>query len=184
MRSFLIFSLLGLAASVVAQDVDSTDIPSQCKDICAPVVSLTSTCDKKNNNDDAAEIKCVCNDPRASKNIPDCAACLDKYSKDGKDNDANDIVRQCSFTSTMYDATATSASATSNSSASMTSPSLASGSGNMSVTSMRGTASATGSSTSSNAESSPSTSSAGKSIELASGLFGTALLSLMAFVAL
>ncbi|OGE55400.1 hypothetical protein PENARI_c004G02645 [Penicillium arizonense] len=181
MRSFFIFSVLALAASVVAQDVDSSDIPSQCKDVCAPVVSLTSTCDKKASNDDAAEMKCVCNDPRASKSVPDCAACLDTYSKDGKNNDANDLVRQCSFTSTTYDAIASSPSATSNSTSS-TSPSTASGSGNMSFTSMSGTASATGSSTSSNAASS-TPNSAGKSTELTTGLFGTAL-SLMAFVGL
>ncbi|KAJ5990222.1 hypothetical protein N7499_010749 [Penicillium canescens] len=180
MRSFFIFSVLALAASVVAQDVDSSDIPSQCKDVCAPVVSLTSTCDKKANNDDAAEMKCVCDDPRASKSVPNCAACLDTYSKDGKNNDANDLVRQCSFSSTTYDA-ASSPSATSNSTSS-TSPSTASGSGNMSFTSMSGTASATGSSTSSNAASS-TPNSAGKSTELTTGLFGTAL-SLMAFVGL
>jgi hypothetical protein len=85
MRSFFIIAVLAIAASIVAQDVDSSDIPSQCKSACAPVVSLTSTCDKSN-NDDAAERRCICNDHRASRDIPNCAACLDKYSKDGQDN--------------------------------------------------------------------------------------------------
>lgn len=85
MRSFFMFSVLALTASIVAQDVDSNDVPSQCQDACAPVVSLTSSCDRTSNND-TAERKCVCNDSRASKSVPNCAACLDKYSKDGKDN--------------------------------------------------------------------------------------------------
>lgn len=86
MRSFFFFSALALAASVLAQDIDSNDVPSQCTDACASVVSLTARCDKSTNDDDSAERKCVCDDPNASKSVPNCAACLDKYSKDGKDN--------------------------------------------------------------------------------------------------
>ncbi|KAJ5244636.1 hypothetical protein N7489_004732 [Penicillium chrysogenum] len=179
MRSFFIIAVLAIAASIVAQDVDSSDIPSQCKSACAPVVSLTSTCDKSN-NDDAAERRCICNDHRASRDIPNCAACLDKYSKDGQDNDANDLARKCSFTSTTYDAIVSS-SATSNTSASMTSPSTASASGTMSATSMGGTASATGSSTSPNVASS-TPNSADRSTKLTIELFGSTLLGLMALV--
>lgn len=86
MRSLFLFSALALAASVWAQDIDSNDVPSQCKDACASVVSLTARCDNSTHDDDSAEMKCVCNDPGASKNVPNCAACLDKYGKDGKDN--------------------------------------------------------------------------------------------------
>lgn len=86
MRSFFFLPALALAASVVAQDIDSNDVPSQCTDVCASVVSLTASCDKSTHDDDTAERKCVCDDPDASKSVPNCAACLDKYSKDGKDN--------------------------------------------------------------------------------------------------
>lgn len=86
MRSLFLFSALALVASVLAQDIDSNDVPSQCKDACASVVSLTARCDNSTHDDDSAEMKCVCNDPGASKNVPNCAACLDKYGKDGKDN--------------------------------------------------------------------------------------------------
>ncbi|GAB1199306.1 hypothetical protein APSETT444_008652 [Aspergillus pseudonomiae] len=177
MRSILIFSVLAFAGSIVAQDIESSDVPAQCKDVCAPVVSLTSTCDSSN-TDEAAELKCVCDDPQASTSIPNCAACLDKYSKDGKDNDANDLIRECSFTSTTYTADS-SPSATSNS-AGTTSPSTTSGSGTMSVTSTDGTASATGSSTGSSSAAA-TTNAAGKSVELQTGLFGAGLLGLLAF---
>lgn len=86
MRSLFLFSALALAASVWAQDIDSNDVPSQCKDACASVVSLTARCDNSTHDDDSAEMKCVCDDPGASNNVPNCAACLDKYGKDGKDN--------------------------------------------------------------------------------------------------
>lgn len=85
MHVFLALSVLALTASAVAQDVDANDIPSRCSDVCAPVVSLTANCDR-NSTDDAAEMRCVCNGPRASTSVPECAACLDQYSKDGRDN--------------------------------------------------------------------------------------------------
>lgn len=84
--SVLLLSVLSLASSVVAQDVDASDIPTQCKDVCAPVVSLTASCDKKTSDDDNAERNCVCKDSRAAKSIPVCAACLTKHGKDGSDN--------------------------------------------------------------------------------------------------
>lgn len=86
MRSALLISILALASYVVAGDVDANDVPSQCKDVCAPVVSLTASCDKKTDDDDTAELNCVCKDPRASKSLPLCDACLTQYGKDGRDN--------------------------------------------------------------------------------------------------
>lgn len=85
----LIVSLVSftlLASNVIAGDIDANDVPSQCQDVCAPVVSLTSMCDKKTSDDDTDEINCVCKDPRAAKNLPICDACITKYSKDGSDN--------------------------------------------------------------------------------------------------
>ncbi|KNG88481.1 hypothetical protein ANOM_003218 [Aspergillus nomiae NRRL 13137] len=151
MRSLLIFSVLAFAGSIVAQAIESSDVPAQCKDVCAPV---------------------------ASTSIPNCAACLDKYSKDGKDNDANNLIRECSFTSTTYTADS-SPSATSNS-AGTTSPSTTSSSGTMSVTSTDRTASATGSSTGSKSAAA-TTNAAGKSVKLQTGLFGAGLLGLLPF---
>lgn len=84
--SVLLLSTLSLASYVVAGDVDANDLPTQCQDVCAPVVSLTSTCDKKTSEDDHDETSCICKDSRATKSIPMCAACLTKYGKDGSDN--------------------------------------------------------------------------------------------------
>lgn len=80
------FYIFALATYVVAGDVDANDLPSQCKDVCAPVVSLTSSCDSKTNDDDTAELNCICKDPRAAKSLPECDACISKFSKDGRDN--------------------------------------------------------------------------------------------------
>lgn len=84
--SLLLFSTVMLASHVVAGDVDPNDLPSQCQEVCAPVVSLTASCDKKTSEDDTAELKCICKDPRAAKSIPMCDACIAKYSRDGRDN--------------------------------------------------------------------------------------------------
>ncbi|KAJ5242995.1 uncharacterized protein N7469_001322 [Penicillium citrinum] len=67
MRTSSMFYIFALATYVVAGDVDANDLPSQCKDVCAPVVSLTSSCDSKTNDDDTAELNCICKDPPSSK---------------------------------------------------------------------------------------------------------------------
>ncbi|KAJ5279613.1 hypothetical protein N7478_004985 [Penicillium angulare] len=102
---FSVLPVFLLASHVIAGDIDANDVPSECKDVCAPVVSITSSCDKKTSEDDTAELKCICDDPRAAHSLPLCDACMTKYGKDGSDNDANDLVRSCSFTTTSYDST-------------------------------------------------------------------------------
>ena len=86
MHSVFLVSSLALASYVAAGDIDANDAPSQCTDVCAPVVSLTASCDKKTSNDDTAEMSCICKDSGASKSVPLCAACLTQYGKDGSDN--------------------------------------------------------------------------------------------------
>lgn len=86
MRTSSLLYIFAFTSYVVAGDVDANDLPSQCQDVCAPVVSLTSSCDKKTNDDDTAELNCICKDSRAAKSLPDCDACISKYSKDGRDN--------------------------------------------------------------------------------------------------
>jgi hypothetical protein len=86
MRTSSLLYIFALTSYVVAGDVDANDLPSQCQDVCAPVVSLTSSCDKKTHDDDTSELKCICKDPRAAKSLPECDACISKYSKDGRDN--------------------------------------------------------------------------------------------------
>ncbi|KAF2251133.1 hypothetical protein BU26DRAFT_276623 [Trematosphaeria pertusa] len=114
-----------LAAIGLAQDVDSNDVPNQCQAVCASVVSLTSSCDQQ--NDDRAELDCVCQASGADTQVPLCAACVSQYDSDGNDNDVNDIVRSCSFSTTTYNPPAASASLTMISgSASLTTPAASS----------------------------------------------------------
>lgn len=40
--------LSALAVFVAAQDIGQDDIPSQCTDICAEVVSISQRCDNEN----------------------------------------------------------------------------------------------------------------------------------------
>jgi hypothetical protein len=86
-----LFSGLLLVAVVVASNID--DVPHQCRDICAPVVSLASSCDDRsdrinedNDDDDDDELSCICNGSDASTSIPMCDACITEYGNDGSDN--------------------------------------------------------------------------------------------------
>ncbi|KAA8651044.1 uncharacterized protein ATNIH1004_003737 [Aspergillus tanneri] len=95
---------LVLGSVVAAVDVDINDVPSQCRQICDPVASLTASCDRKN-QDDTQELDCICKDSKAPTSIPLCEACIAQNSRDGHDNDANDLVRSCSFSTTSYNPT-------------------------------------------------------------------------------
>lgn len=79
-----VFSGLLLAAIVVASNID--DVPQQCHDVCAPVVSLASSCEDRSDDDDDDELNCICNGSDASTNIPMCDACITNYGNDGRDN--------------------------------------------------------------------------------------------------
>ncbi|KAJ5152214.1 hypothetical protein N7492_010509 [Penicillium capsulatum] len=188
--SVLLVSTLSLASSIVAQDIDANDLPTQCKDVCAPVVSLTASCDKKTSDDDTAERNCVCKDSRAAKSIPVCAACLTTYSKDGGDNvtmlwwllipvDANDLVRSCSLTTTSFGSvtsTSMSGSSTTGATDAMTSGATTASTTSGSVSSMSSTGSGSASSTTpastSNAANGP--------IQAGNGMVGAIFAGLMA----
>jgi hypothetical protein len=72
---------------VTAQDIDNNDVPSECRSVCASVVSLTTTCDAQNDDDDSGYINCVCSGPNATTEIPACEACVANYdTNDGHDN--------------------------------------------------------------------------------------------------
>ncbi|KAF5864638.1 hypothetical protein ETB97_007196 [Aspergillus alliaceus] len=80
-----LFCTLIAAAVVVGTDIDSNDIPTQCQQVCAAVVSLTATCDRKT-DDDKQEQDCICKDSQAPTSIPLCEACIAQNSRDGHDN--------------------------------------------------------------------------------------------------
>ncbi|KAG9193706.1 hypothetical protein G6011_03741 [Alternaria panax] len=98
--------VFALSAIGLAQDVDNEDVPMQCRDVCASVVTLTRDCDNST-NDDAAERRCVCNAQNANTAIPLCAACITQNGGE-LDNDVSEIVRDCSFSTTSYNPSAAS----------------------------------------------------------------------------
>ncbi|OQO03557.1 hypothetical protein B0A48_10221 [Cryoendolithus antarcticus] len=102
-------SVLALAtiSAVLAQDVETDDIPQRCRNVCASVVSLSQGCDT-NDNDDTARLNCICTNPSASTEIPLCNACLTEVEND-PDNNVADIARSCSFASTTFASSLTSA---------------------------------------------------------------------------
>jgi hypothetical protein len=75
-----------LASLATAGDIDANDLPSQCKQVCAPIVSLTASCEAKIHDDDTAELNCICKDSKAASSLSMCDACISNYSKDGRDN--------------------------------------------------------------------------------------------------
>ncbi|KAJ5345285.1 hypothetical protein N7452_003289 [Penicillium brevicompactum] len=147
------YPALALFISLAAAgDIDANDLPTECKEVCSPVVSLTASCDAKTSDDDTAELSCVCKGKNASSILPMCDACITKYSKDGSDNDANDLVRSCSFTTTSFNPSATAAGGASESAASGTttgSVSTTAGSGATSTSGMASSSETSGSSSAS-----------------------------------
>ncbi|KAH9204145.1 hypothetical protein DL95DRAFT_319996 [Leptodontidium sp. 2 PMI_412] len=97
---------------VLAEELDSKDVPTACTTICKPIVDLTSTCDVDNDtdkteSDDAIEATCICSN--TSFNVASIAAlCASCISQNGATtDDMEQILSACSFTSTSYAPSAT-----------------------------------------------------------------------------
>ncbi|KAI4705729.1 hypothetical protein J4E81_000613 [Alternaria sp. BMP 2799] len=133
--------VFALSAIGLAQDVDQDDVPMQCRSVCDSVTRLTRDCDTST-NDDMAERQCICNGQNANTAVPLCAACIMQNGGE-MDNDVNDIVRECSFSTTSYNPSAASTAPPASASGTSAAPnaSNASSSGPGPMTSMSGTAS-------------------------------------------
>ncbi|KAL3458946.1 hypothetical protein BJX64DRAFT_209644 [Aspergillus heterothallicus] len=104
--SFMLASNFGLAAQL-----DRNDVPDMCRTACELVVSVADRCDRQNDND-TAEMNCICNSDQADTRVPRCEACIAQYETDHPredngdadphDNDAYDIITSCHFTTTTY----------------------------------------------------------------------------------
>ncbi|CRG91210.1 hypothetical protein PISL3812_08258 [Talaromyces islandicus] len=172
------FSGLLLAAVVVASNID--DVPRQCHDVCAPVVSLASSCDDASDrtngddDDDDDELNCICNASNASTSIPECDACITEYGNDGRDNDVNDLVQSCSFTTTTYVSTSTSASTATSAAGGITSAATTTSATSATATSSSSsTGSTTSSSTSTGASAAATSDSAAEAnVNFNSGMLG------------
>ncbi|KAF2143097.1 uncharacterized protein K452DRAFT_358109 [Aplosporella prunicola CBS 121167] len=74
-------------------DLDDNDIPQQCRSVCSSIVTLTTQCDAQHDNDssdnddnDRAQLDCVCKAENAAADIPSCEACVSRFDDDGSDN--------------------------------------------------------------------------------------------------
>ncbi|KAF1918785.1 hypothetical protein BDU57DRAFT_511532 [Ampelomyces quisqualis] len=89
-----------ILAVVAAQKVEQSDIPSQCNNVCADLVSTAQRCDRENNDNDPAELQCICTSQNANTLVPDCELCVRQNNRDNDnddDNDVYDVLTSCSF---------------------------------------------------------------------------------------
>ncbi|KAL3425793.1 Protein CAP22-like protein 2 [Phlyctema vagabunda] len=101
-----------LGSSVFAQDIDADEIPAACTAICAPIVSLTTTCNVDMENvadaiEDTLQRECICNNDSfdVAQIAGLCASCI---SQNGSTtDDLSQLLATCSFSSTSYAASAT-----------------------------------------------------------------------------
>ncbi|KAH7145403.1 hypothetical protein B0J13DRAFT_665723, partial [Dactylonectria estremocensis] len=108
----------------IAEELRADDVPSACITICQPIVDLTNICDvdpneedsnndkrsqlrlRENNESDeeAIEANCICTntsfDVAAVMGL--CASCMAQNSEDSEVLDVDNIMSQCSFSSTSY----------------------------------------------------------------------------------
>lgn len=86
----VVFSTI-MMRPVLAEELDSKDVPTACTTICRPIVDLTSTCDvdkdtDKTDSDDAIEATCICSNK--SFNVASIAAlCASCISQNGATTD-------------------------------------------------------------------------------------------------
>ncbi|KAK7913784.1 hypothetical protein PG985_011487 [Apiospora marii] len=96
MLAATLFKLALLAASGVAQDIESDDFPSACQDACSGAVGISSRCDDSNDDDDA-ERNCVCTSDNAQSLFSDCVSCAKAQGKDDNDSDIAELVNACGW---------------------------------------------------------------------------------------
>lgn len=90
-QHLLALSGLLLAGNVaVASKIDHDDVPSRCWAACGSVVGTAERCDHQHDDDDYAEMQCICNWDQAKTQVPLCAACIDKYDRDNDTDDDDD----------------------------------------------------------------------------------------------
>ncbi|XRM48283.1 hypothetical protein ABZX51_011214 [Aspergillus tubingensis] len=118
-------------------DLDSDDVPDRCWSVCGPVVGITQGCDHRYDDNDRAELNCICNWVEAPTLLPLCEACIANYRRehdhdddhDAHDNDAYDILTSCSLSTTTWNAAAATSALQSVNSTSATATATGSGAG-------------------------------------------------------
>lgn len=117
--SILLIGLAALSSSaVLAQEFDNNDVPQQCRSVCQAMVDAARTCDN-NFDGDRQEVDCICNTEGASTQLPECAACVRQFDTDideddrDEQNDVDEVMSSCGFTSTTFNAAAAGSSSSS-----------------------------------------------------------------------
>ncbi|KAL4889258.1 hypothetical protein BDV59DRAFT_119968 [Aspergillus ambiguus] len=78
--------LILMSNVAIGTKLDDDDIPNRCWKACGPVVGIARKCNGIYNDDDHAELQCICDWNKASTLIPLCEACIVDYgSSNGTD---------------------------------------------------------------------------------------------------
>lgn len=110
--------LLSLVAPVVLADLglESEDIPTQCTQVCDPLLTLSRQCDVDDDqvggdrNEDLLERQCLCTNQSfdVAGVAALCASCMSQNVRERDDlEDIDEIMRTCNFQSTTYAVSAT-----------------------------------------------------------------------------
>lgn len=76
-RFLTLGSLVLAGSSALAAKLERDNVPKRCLDVCGPALDISRRCDDQNDND-AAEMRCICNANGAQTQIPICAACINE----------------------------------------------------------------------------------------------------------
>ncbi|KAK0108073.1 hypothetical protein ONS95_002894 [Cadophora gregata] len=108
----IISTTILLLNPILAEELDAKNVPAACTTICAPIISLTSTCDVDNDtdkteSDDAIESTCICTNKSfdVASISALCASCIGQNG--ATTDDMVEIMSACSFTSMSYAPSAT-----------------------------------------------------------------------------
>ncbi|KAE8383776.1 hypothetical protein BDV26DRAFT_1260 [Aspergillus bertholletiae] len=106
MRIAQLLALSGLMLMsnvAIGAELEHEDVPDRCWRYCGQVVGIAHKCDHMYDND-AAEMRCICDWRQAPSLVPLCEACIAQYRSE--DNKAHDILTSCSFSAIGYNPTA------------------------------------------------------------------------------
>ncbi|KAK5632785.1 hypothetical protein RRF57_008499 [Xylaria bambusicola] len=90
--------LLSITAYGAAEnDVDESDVPSECLPACRFTIDLSARCDGETDDDDTYT-PCVCDAPDSRRRLTECASCIKDYgNSDSDDNDVADLMDDCGW---------------------------------------------------------------------------------------
>ncbi|KAJ3577836.1 hypothetical protein NPX13_g2735 [Xylaria arbuscula] len=93
-----ILVLLSIAAYGAAEnDVEASDVPSECLPACQFTIDLSARCDRETDDDDTYT-PCVCNAQDSMQRLTECASCVKDHGRsDPDDNDVADLMDDCGW---------------------------------------------------------------------------------------